>query len=58
MTVEELKVILEELPNDANILINDGDGNCCKIQSAVFKKIYTEKKLEEYVEFVSDGCYL
>lgn len=40
MTVEELKAILEEIPNDCQVEIFDDDGDAVSVDSVQLTRIY------------------
>lgn len=50
MTVEELKTVLEELPNDCVVKVFDYDGECADINKIKLTKTYFANGSEEVVE--------
>jgi hypothetical protein len=50
MTVEELKVILEELPNECKVILIDIDGDKHDVEEIKYCKVHKPNHCEEVVE--------
>lgn len=56
MTVEELKAVLEEMPNECEILVQDDDSHY-GIEAITFEKTYKKDGVVETVIIIGDCVY-
>ena len=56
MTVEELKAVLDEMPNECEILVQDDDSHY-GIEAITFEKTYKKDGVVETVIIIGDCVY-